>query len=313
MIRDMMRVDAGAVLLLLGALSACSGDGAEPLGAPEQLGAEEAAEWEAFRADALRTSEDGEEYFVVEWDLPIRSEAELWEYYSSRSSNDVDKGVLHLNGGADDVWADGDQLHLRYCIDAGFDETPTPTGLSFATVRDAMAAARVAWMQTVNVNITYDSANNGSCATGSAVPDNLYIKVSRANALSTPCAFGPQSHAGWTCPGLDGFTIGIPESYSPPAPFDWPGTLMHEMGHVLGLHHEQFHTNGGGCTGTDVRNVSAAADATSIMGYPSGSTPGGCGLVTPGGTALSLGDGTTTRTFYGSPASWISPLLHAAF
>ncbi len=232
---------------------------------------------------------------------------ELSEYYYRLVTSSADKGVVHLHNSADDIWTGGQQIGIRYCVDThpttGFDAAPV--GVSAATMIAAMATATAAWERVANIKYFYDSANNGTCRVSDPAPDTRYIKISRDDTQPTVCAFGPQSHSSWTCPGLDGYTIGVPSDYVSPGPVtDWGGIMMHELGHTLGLHHEQLHTNGGGCSTSSTRDVTAAADLVSIMGYPLGS--GGCALTTPNLTALSEGDGWTVRTFYGMPVSWYS-------
>jgi hypothetical protein len=220
------------------------------------------AGWEEFKQLATQKDPSGEIYYIVEGDIPILDTAVLRDYYDRMMTDGVPKGVLHLVPGTatDDVWslANSDQLNLRYCVDTttnGFDAMGS--GVSSATIIAAMREAVQAWEDVANVNIEYDPGNNGSCGTGSGVPDTRYIKVARLDTLSTACAFGPLSRGGWTCPPLDGNTIGINSNFTPGS---WPGTMMHELGHILGLDHEQFHTIGGGCIGTNTRNVTQNAE-----------------------------------------------------
>jgi hypothetical protein len=261
--------------------------------------------WEDFKRDAERVGPDGTVYYIVEWDVPVLNERDLRIYYDTVASGEVTKGVLHLHGGEDDVWLGGDQLRLRYCVDTGFDTLPT--NVNQAAMIDAMAQATRAWQRVARVKFTYDPGNNGNCASGSPIPDSRYIKISRFNGFSggtIACAFGPQSHALWTCPGLDGNTIGVKATASVSS---WPGVMMHELGHALGLHHEQFHSNGGGCGGLDVRDVTPEVDLISVMGYPSSVQP--CANTTPLPDRLSPGDGLTMRRLYGMPASWYEVIL----
>ncbi len=277
------------------------------------------ARWEAFKRDTSRVGPGGIEYFVVEWDLPINSEAALREYYNAKNSGREDKGVLHLlKSGADDVWLNGDQLRLRYCVDTnpstGFDGPGSM--LPSATVIAAMETATKAWQSVANVSFKYDPGNNNNCGISSPIPDSMYIKIARGDSifsLSGLCSFGPQSKRAWTCPGLDGGTIAIETDFTFTnfhSGASWSWGLMHELGHTLGLAHEQYHTNGGGCGPfIDTRNLTATADTASAMGYPS--TKDSCSSIAPT-TGLSAGDGIAARLLYGMPAAWHVPVISLA-
>jgi hypothetical protein len=295
---------AGAVLVI-----GCSGD-VDPTVEVTHLDRRASPpSYDAFESMSRRISADGELYYVVEGDIPMRTEDELFDYHRKLTTA-AEKGVLHLHGGADDVWQNADPLNLRYCVDTdpatGFDAAPV--GASSATIIAAMEAATNAWERVVNVQFQYDPGNNLNCGRTDPIPNSTYIKVSRDNSLSGACAFGPRSHAAWTCAGLDGNTVGVGPNVTLPPGSSWTYIMMHELGHVLGLHHEFFHTNGGGCGAPDTRNVTAAVDSPSVMGYAPAWEPG-CSQTDPIMSALSEGDGWTVRQFYGMPAAWYVPTV----
>jgi hypothetical protein len=268
----------------------------------ETLDSPEATDsWEEFKAASAFRAPDGSFGYIVEGDLPINTEEELREYYDELISGQSEKGVVHRHNSADDIWLNGNQRFLRYCIDNSFGATGDT--ISYAGMVAAMTTATRAWEAVANIRYVYDSARDGTCKLGDAIPtgDTRYFKISRYVGLEaglSACAFGPQSRSAWTCAGQDGNTIGV----RPTAPNTLAPMMMHELGHALGLHHEFFHSSGGGCSTTSVRNVTTSADLVSIMGYPQ--NVGACQKTTPG-NALSLLDGWTVRTFYGAPPVWM--------
>jgi hypothetical protein len=267
------------------------------------------SDWEDFKARSSHIAEDGSVYYLVERDIPLNTERELPDYYDAMVAGDRDKGVVFLIPGTsnDDVWQGLDKVRLRYCID-----TNTTTGfgapssdVSAETMIAAMEEATRAWHRVANVYFEYDPSKNDDCGPTASVPDSTYFKIARNESLPTVISFTASYR---TSNGQDGRTIGVPSDYikslAPPG-FTWPGTMMHELGHMLGLAHEHFHTNGGNCATTNTRNATEAVDLTSIMGY----LPGGCVQTTPNLTELSFGDGWTMRSLYGAPPAW-HPVLN---
>jgi len=287
--------------------AAVAGASAEPAVIDEAL---QPSSFESFKESVRHVAPDGDEYFVVEWDLLIGTESELRAYYDAMVAGEQDKGVVFLRPGTteDDKWQGFDKVRLRYCVD-----THATTGFAHAssqvtpaTIIAAMEEATRAWERVANVRFQYDPSRNNNCGPTSPVPDNNYFKVARNESLPTVIAF---TASGQTDGGQDGRSLGVRSDYitslAPPG-FTWPGTMMHELGHVLGLAHEHNHTNGGDCTPSfAARNITGEVDLLSIMGYPMGS-PGApaCALTTPNLTALSAGDGYSARQLYGPPPSW---------
>src|SRR5687768_338194 len=70
--------------------------------------------WSEFKQRATRTL-DGRTYYLVEWDIALQTEEELWEYYHGMQEAQREKSIVKLlPGGADDVWPKPTALSLRY-------------------------------------------------------------------------------------------------------------------------------------------------------------------------------------------------------
>jgi hypothetical protein len=205
--------------------------------------------------------------------------------------------VVLRHNSADDIWLNGDQRFLRYCVDNSFGVSGDT--ITYAAMVTAMTTATRAWQAVANVRLVHDSARDGTCKLGDAVPtgDTRYFKVSRYVGLQVglaACSFGPQSHAASTCAGQDGYTIGVrPTTTKTLAPL-----MMHELRPRSWTNPRVLSLRWGGCSPVKARNVTTSADLVSIMGYLQ--VDGQCQNTTPG-TVLSLLDGWTVRTFYGAP------------
>lgn len=261
---------------------------------------------------------DGDGY-IIEWDLPIRDDEELRAHYDALFGFDRPKSAVRLtrNDGTgsgcfaragttciDDKFWGGQQRNLTYCVDNDF-------GAYKADIVAGMAAAAAAWKaptvwaSTSHVKLTYVSTHDASCKITSAKPSSVYFKVSRRISSTdtwSACAFWP--HSGRTCSGLDGRTIGFNTAFvSVP---DFAEVLTHEVGHVLGMHHEHMRQDSGtpsGCGKAFEMRYLTPLDPNSVMAYQAGSD--GCGL-SPSNT-VSVGDAAGIRSLYGVPVPWHVP------
>jgi hypothetical protein len=246
--------------------------------------------WEEFLALSTFEGADGPHY-VVEEDIPVLGVDELMEYYEQHYTADVDKLAVRTVAGVDDAWVNGDQRRIQYCVSTSFAASGT---WSRAAVITGMATAATRWQQQGNVMFTYVPAQDATCTLADTAPHTRFIKVTPVTiAGAIACAFYPSSR--FTCPELDGSTLGIDTSQTPP--ISVARTLTHELGHHLGMIHEYQRTAGGPC-GFDNSRALTALDVGSIMQ----ASAGGCGgSPTENLTAL---DGMGIRALYGAPAGW---------
>ncbi|HKY37313.1 MAG TPA: hypothetical protein VJN18_15325 [Polyangiaceae bacterium] len=302
--------------LLMGALGCGSGPEHEVYFDPseEQLQQRKIPTFEEYKSWA---KPDGDGY-IVEWDIPLKNEGELRAQYEALFGSDQPKSAVRLtrtsgSGSAcptlsstciEDKFYSGQQRDLKYCVDSDF-------GVLKSNVVAAMAAAAAAWKaptawaDTSHVKLTYVSTHDSACKINSPLPSSVYFKVSRRTGLQDDweaCAFWPYS--GRTCSGLDGRTIAFNDGLHTTS--EYAKTLTHEVGHVLGMHHEHQRPDSGAppsCVGAEMRYLSAF-DPNSVMGYPFDPTSG-CGF-SPGDT-VSEGDAIGIRALYGIPVPWHVP------
>lgn len=251
------------------------------------------------------------------------------------SSSIVKAGVVHINHqGEDDVWRDGRQLDLKYCISSDFNYEK---GQFYDQVKADVEAAGKEWAKVANVNFRYVSGYDDLCQDESADDLGLDFAVRRhddnsyPSSSSYPYTTGDSNRNIYYNPALD----------PPYTGWSQKAVFMHEMGHFLGLFHEHERpdapdTNPGtGETVFDCCQYSVGLalskmrpiteyDENSIMAYPYeynyGAWPEGnvycpegesiivCNVGVGDGygynSSLSELDGYTMRELYGAPASW---------
>jgi hypothetical protein len=280
----------GLILPLM--LAACGGQELEWVDVTGAAAPDDAPSWEEFLASSTYDSPDGPHY-VVEEDVPVSDIEELREYYDARYTGDADKLAVRTIASGDDAWANGDQRRIEYCVSTSF---PASGTWSRAAVLAGMATAATRWQQQGNVMFTYVPAQDATCTLADTAPHTRFIKVTPVTiAGAVACAFYPSSR--FTCPELDGSTLGIDTAQLPP--ISVARTLSHELGHHLGMIHEyqRSDTPGGAC-GTDNSRFLTSWDVGSIMQ----ASAGGCGSSpTENLTAV---DGLGIRAKYGAPAGW---------
>jgi hypothetical protein len=267
----------------------CSGEGFQDGDKPVLRDPDAPLSWEEFREIAEKNSRmvNGERVYIVEWDIPL-DEAKLFEYYASRylerEKSTVD--VLNSNG-MDNVWPQPQQLALSYCVSVDF-------GSDHARMKEEMNRAALAWTNAANVNFIYKPLEDTNCVDANAAVTVPVVPFSEGGA----CAFFPDDNGAVHCTSagralvinvasIDAWHTGAPifgKSNSSSAPgnevysnITTEGVLRHELGHILGLRHEQireadnaipFTTCSWEVPNPGPNRALTAYDVNSVMHYP---------------------------------------------
>jgi hypothetical protein len=317
-----MRIPCPKLLNVALAASVCSCSASSELDYDEVqvdpgVEAWEAPTWEAFRAASSYTTPSGEDFFAVESDLPVRDEEELRQIYDALVSERDPKAIVKTMGangsGGDDAWLANEEQDLTYCVaSAGWPAGGGETAAQRRTLMlQYMADAGRAWQNVANIRFRYVPGQDASCAAGNTgVRINVIPWVGTGSDTGlAACAYWPRS--GISCGGTQR-SIGFNYALNGATAVARTAMMMHEIGHILGLHHEQLASNDTDANGiVDSDNADAncvysssfrrlygttTLDTSSIMGYSS------CNMA-PGNT-LSARDGLGMRELYGAPVSW---------
>lgn len=267
------------------ALPSDSGETAPNTEVAEHSGRTAPVTWEEFKSSALP---DGRGGYVVDGDIPLRSEDDLRTYYTSWFRS-ADALTVNRVMGADDIWASPQRFNLTYCINAaGF-------GARFAAVEAAMQRATVSWNSIAAVRFQYRPDQNATCTSANT---NVAFDVQ----YTTSGAFFGVAFFPSDARSLRNVLIDEAAFTTTSGGRDLEGILRHELGHTIGFRHEHIWLTNG-CTGeasTDARQVTTY-DVDSVMHYPQ------CRPSGAGGYRQSRSDQVGAIKLYG-----MSPTLLAA-
>jgi hypothetical protein len=210
-------------------------------------GRDELPTWDEFRAEASRERiVDGvaQRFYVVEGDQLVTAD-ELRAYYDAlvathdRAAEGLgaaeQASTVNVVNGARDLWPNGQEHDLTYCVSNAF-------GATKARVVKEMAAATAAWESAADVRFTYLPERDATC-TGTH-PGALFDVQPWPDGPGARAFFPSSPTAERTLlinyPAFDAGNPDLPNVKT-------VGVLRHELGHILGLRHEHVRVNGTPC------------------------------------------------------------------
>ncbi len=233
--------------------------------------------FDQFRSQAFRESINGTftGTYIVSGDSAAVTESHLRQFYNeyvltyrrAHPAVGMNLSTVYNIGGVDVVWTEEQRMHLTYCVSDAFTTRK-------AAVVLAMGEATAAWQAAANVRFIYDPTQDARCDLTNL---NVLFDVSRITGQSYLArAFFPNNDRENRNIMIDTNSFWI----SPP--YTLTGILRHELGHILGLRHEQTRPEAGICFEDNGWRPVSGYDPSSVMHYPEcNGTGDGSFILTP--------------------------------
>lgn len=233
-------------------------------------------------------------YYVVDGDVIIRDLEELRGYYELR----IMQGALSAHTGGPRntdvmIWDETQRLTLTYCVSTTF-------GARYSEVVAAMNAATTEWETPTGANFTHLPAQDGNCT---PTNNNVFFHVEPVDSNNS--YYGRAFYPG-TTDRTDRRLRVDPDIFTHVA-WTITGLLRHELGHVLGFHHEHARPQSNSCSSesNDYEAVTAY-DSDSVMHYAS------CGGTNDGDLVITALDLEGARRAYGTGTSLVGVIPDAS-
>ena len=275
--------------------------------------AQEPMSYEDFK---LSVGHDPYGLYIVEGDIPIHSEEQMYRYYeeqylyyfypNARHNSLIDNKeeerlnsslIIHTVNDQDAKWDEQQQSNLTYCVSTSFGER-------YQEVVEIFEQATVEWEEHADIDFIHLSTYDVNC---SDQTQNVLFDVS-------PAEVGVPYIARAFFPGTSRVFRNVVIADNAFSPFTngltLQGILRHELGHVLGFRHEHTRSEAQApqCYEDNNWRVITEYDSNSVMHYPQCNGTGGFALeitvLDAQGIAMIYGNALNQNTE--SPQSWSS-------
>ena len=263
---------------------------------------------EGVARDDLRSS--GQAGLIsAEFDYVFASQEAMDAFYAAEARRGDKSAVTTEASGSGSrdivIPANGPAQNIRYCVSNAFDNAPQR--------RVEFADAARAWEREANVRFVHVPVQDSNCSNApNAAVDVRFFPSSAIPKLA--CGVPPSLPSAaiqFWCQGLEFAPGAVAMNYNNLDGMrgNWPnltatGALRHELGHVLGLRHEDAWAPNRYCfeqpellAGLNGRQLTPY-DRQSVMHVPN------CGGDLNTSFAITQSDGVGIRSLYGMPASW---------
>lgn len=239
-------------------------------------------------------------------DLHETEEALLHEY-EDLFLLPTEKSVVGVNSGDNLVWSRSDQLDITFCMDDGLNSLAGyPANFKETTALPDALTAMLRWEQMANVRFIHVPSEDDNCTTSTAVEIRIHHNANLGGGCSLmPYGDLPDSFGACAAPSTAiSLALNYIATYNTNDPIYEVGLMTHELGHALGLMHEDYHSDAGACSiaYSGSRDLTSDWDSLSVMG------PGGCSTSWDDGK-VSRGDANGAAVLYGIPTAWTMAVI----
>ncbi len=194
--------------------------------------------------------------FIVNGDTPISTEDGLRDFFEQIVEEALlaqPSGRLAVIPGASGTWNDTDKKALSYCVSNSFDARKPE-------VVAAMDVATAAWEEPADIKFVYNSSQDANCTENNAQVVFDIRPVSYGGYLAR--AFFPNEPREQRNVLIDSSAFGVSGKLT------LAGIMRHELGHTIGMRHEQTRPEAGTCY-EDANWIGVTDyDPFSVMHYP---------------------------------------------